>query len=189
MGRRGANDTALQRSERIMILGLDLSLTSSGWATDDGEGNIFTQPSDFDHPQARYEHILSVIINQLARSHVAAGMIEGYGFAKRSPHAHAQGELGGIVRHGLWKRNVPYIEVPPTSLKKFTTGKGNATKSDMISSVTLRTGKEWSGKGADDRVDAWALRQMALAALGAPEYDWPKTNLEALNKVDWSAVT
>jgi Holliday junction resolvasome RuvABC endonuclease subunit len=175
------------------VVGLDISLTSTGIATASGEYNVFTKPDAYDHPMERYHTIRNEIIARLQLDVIMATgdkpivLIEGYAFAKRSSHAHAQGELGGIVRSELWLRGYRYIEVPPTSLKKFTTGKGNANKNDMVSSVTLRTGREWSGKGADDRVDAWALRHMALAATsGDPDYDWPKINLEALEKIDWT---
>jgi crossover junction endodeoxyribonuclease RuvC len=177
------------------IVGLDISLTSTGIATWNGQHNVFSKPADFDHPMKRYEHIwdgiLEVLIDDLYHedSFTPLIVIEGYAFAKRSSHAHAQGELGGIVRLELFKRGMPYIEIPPTSLKKFTTGKGNANKSDMVSSITLRTGREWNGKGADDRADAWALRHMALAATDNPAYDWPKVNLEALEKIDWTPFT
>jgi len=173
------------------VVGLDISLTSTGIATWDGEYNVFTKPDDFEHPIDRYVFIrdgIFEIIQQDIWSEASQPLvlIEGYAFAKRSSHAHAQGELGGIVRLKLHELEIPYIEIPPTSLKKFTTGKGNANKNDMVSSVTLRTSRTWTGKGADDRVDAWGLRQMTLAALDSPQFDWPKANLEALEKIDWS---
>lgn len=174
------------------VVGLDISLTSTGIATWDGEYNVFTKPADFGHPMERYETIwagiLEVLVNDIyqqdQQEFVVA--IEGYAFAKRSSHAHAQGELGGIVRQQLFQRGVPYVEIPPTSLKKFTTGKGNASKTDMVVSVSLRTGRAWTGKGADDRVDAWALRQMTMAHLDNPDYDWPQAHRDALDKIDWS---
>lgn len=175
------------------LVGLDISLTSTGISTWAGESNVFTQPSEFSHPIDRYRFIRSSIAEVLSQDILHEGevpvvAIEGYAFSKRSSHAHAQGELGGIVRLWLRENSFPYVEVPPMNLKKFVTGKGNATKSDMVSSVTLRTGVEWAGKGSEDRVDAWGLRQMLLAHHDSPEYAWPAKNMEALDKIDWDAL-
>lgn len=172
------------------IIGLDVSLTSTGMATWDSESNVFTRPDQFPSSMERYDYILNMIMLEISSVWNDVGdppcvMIEGYAFAKRSSHAHAQGELGGIIRRELWMKEIPYVEVPPNNLKQFATGKGNASKADVISAVTLKTGREWIGKGAEDRVDAWVLRQMAKTNL-IPEYDWPKQNLKALEKVDFS---
>lgn len=175
-------------------VGIDLSLTSTGVATHLGQCNVFSAPGDFGHPMERYGYILDEILKVTdSVAHVQGGTlphvaIEGYAFAKRSSHAHAQGELGGIVRRGLWTAGIRWVEVPPTNLKKFITGKGNATKTDIVSAVTLKTGVEWSGKGADDRADAWGLRQMVLAHFNESEYSWPAKSLEALEKVAWGTL-
>jgi crossover junction endodeoxyribonuclease RuvC len=177
----------MMSKKHTQLVGLDISLTSTGIATEDGEFNVFTVPAKFDHPQARYDYILNEIVGHLAALPVVA--IEGYAFAKQSSHAHAQGELGGIVRRYLWQNRISFVEIPPTSLKKFVTGKGNSNKTDMVSSVTLRTGREWAGKGADDRVDAWGLRQMLMVAYhGKGDYDWHSKNLEALDKLDFTVL-
>ena len=47
----------------------------------------------------------------------AVVFIEGYAMSKQTSHAHAQGELGGILRLDLFERDIPFIEVPPTSLR------------------------------------------------------------------------
>jgi crossover junction endodeoxyribonuclease RuvC len=113
-------------------------------------------------------------------------VVEGYSFSSRNSQSHALGELGGVVRLALYEAGVAYIDVPPTSRAKFATGKGNASKNEVVSSISARTGIVWSGKGADDMCDAWVLRQMGLARLGESEYDWPVANMTALDKIDWS---
>ena len=37
-------------------------------------------------------------------------------------------ENAGLLKHYLWKRKYTYNVVPPTVIKKFATGKGNANK-------------------------------------------------------------
>jgi crossover junction endodeoxyribonuclease RuvC len=57
--------------------------------------------------------------------------IEGYAFGGQGAIFNL-GELGGILRLALYKRNIRTIEVPPAHLKKSLTGVGNAKKELMI---------------------------------------------------------
>ena len=115
-------------------------------------------------------------------------IIEGYSFASRNSQSHAAGELGGLVRWTLWKHGVGYVDVPPTSRAKFATGKGNAGKSEVVSSVSARTGIVWEGKGADDMCDAWILEEMGRTYIDSGRYDWPASHRSALDKIDWKAL-
>lgn len=66
--------------------------------------------------------------------------------------------VGTVIRSVLYQRQIPWVEVPPTVLKKWTTGKGNATKDQMAAAVKDR----WAYHSAShDIVDAFALAQMA----------------------------
>lgn len=166
------------------LLGLDLSLTSSGYAHNFKYGTITTK----EKAAKRLYIISSEIINICIQNNIEAVIIEGYSFASRNSQAHSIGELGGCVRMRLWENKIPYIEVPPTVRAKFATGKGNASKNEVISSVSAMTGIIFQGSGADDMCDAWILYQIGLAHMGQSEYNWPKPNLEALNKIDWSSL-
>ena len=104
--------------------------------------------------------------------------------AKRSSHAHAQGELGKGFSFIV---NIPYVEIP-TNRAKFATGKGNANKAEVVSHISAKTGIVWSGSGADDECDAWVLREMMLAKFGFSEYDWSADSMSALDKIDWSRL-
>lgn len=61
---------------------------------------------------------------------------------------------GTIIRDTLFQRGLSWYEIRPTSLKKWTTGKGNAKKPEMATSVKQRWGFE---SASDDIVDAYAL--------------------------------
>lgn len=115
-------------------------------------------------------------------------VIEGYAFASRNSHAHSIGELGGVLKLAALNHSVPVVIVPPTSRAKFATGKGNASKSEVVSAVSAKTGIVWQGKGADDKCDAWVLEEIGRVRIGAERFQWPKQNLEALEKVDFSAL-
>ena len=86
--------------------------------------------------------------------------MEGYSFASRHSQAHSIGELGGVIRLLLWESGIPYVLIPPTCRAKFATGKGNASKNEVVSAVSARTGIVWSNPGADDKCDAWILDEM-----------------------------
>lgn len=163
-------------------VGLDLSLTSTGYSCGETRETVSTKTKGAERlviVSERIMELLSVVSNP-------AVVIEGYSFASRNSQAHSIGELGGVVRVALWRAGVPYVEVPPTSRAKFATGKGNAAKGEVLSSISARTGIVWSGAGADDICDAFILEEMGLTHLGAPRWKWPAPNLSALEKIDWT---
>lgn len=67
------------------------------------------------------------------------------------------GELGGIVKlaHATVFGTDPTI-VPPTSLKKFVTGKGTASKDDVVKAVQSK----WSNDIKNNNIaDAYGLAE------------------------------
>lgn len=82
--------------------------------------------------------------------------IEGYAFG--SQMANMLGELGGMVKMTL--REVGYypLIVPPTTLKKYVTGKGQGvSKSQMM----LQVYKKWGAEFSDDNAaDSYALARL-----------------------------
>jgi len=167
------------------MMGLDLSLTSAGYSINGDTGTIAVKTKEAE----RLYEIREDIINLVKSYDVNAVVIEGYAFAARNSQSHKIGELGGVIRLALYEMEVPYIDVPPTCRAKFATGKGNSSKTEVVSAVSARTGIVWAGKGTDDMCDAWILEQMGLTALGSPQYDWPKSSTDALKTVDWSSLT
>jgi len=163
------------------LMGLDLSLTSTGYSINGKTGFIATKAKG---PE-RLTRISNEIIDIAYANPLDVVILEGYSFASRNSQAHSIGELGGVVRMRLWQSGIPYIEVPPTCRAKFATGKGNASKNEVISSISARTGIVWSGPGADDMCDAWILEQMGLAYIGESSYDWPELNMSSLKSINW----
>jgi Holliday junction resolvasome RuvABC endonuclease subunit len=171
-------------AQTMRILGLDLSLTSTGWATNGKTGSIAVKTKESQRLYDIRKEVNRIIVENQATSVV----IEGYAFAARNSQSHKIGELGGVIRLTLLELGIPHVDVPPTCRAKFATGRGNAAKTEVISAVSARTGIVWSGKGADDEVDAWLLEEMGWTALGMGHYDWPKASLDALKNVDWSPI-
>jgi crossover junction endodeoxyribonuclease RuvC len=84
--------------------------------------------------------------------------VEGYAFVRNLRSFVTLVEVGTVIRMTLRQVEVPWVEVPPTVLKKWTTGRGNAKKDDMALAVKQRWG---FSSHSHDIVDAFALAQMA----------------------------
>lgn len=167
-----------------VIFGLDLSLTSTGIS---GNGSTFIISTPAKGPE-RLHLIAEEICETLGMVEYPAVIVEGYSFASRNSQAHSIGELGGVVRVELWRRNIPYITVAPTARAKFATGRGNASKIEVTSAISARTGITWAGGGADDLCDAWILEEMGLVAIGKPRHDWPAVSKAVIESIDWTLL-
>ena len=73
-----------------------------------------------------------------------------------------------MIRLALIESEVPYVTIAPATLKKYATGKGNATKADMRMAWFQRTGEDVRD---DDAVDALWLRQIGPALRRCPRGD------------------
>jgi Holliday junction resolvasome RuvABC endonuclease subunit len=164
----------------VTILALDLSLTATGWAHDyDGKLQYGTQSTSHRGVDRLYDldYWLSCmtwgVLPDLA-------VIEGYSYAARGSALFQIAEWGGVARLNLFKDRTPYIEVPPAVLKKYATGRGNATKPDMRMALYKRSGLDVAD---DNAVDAIWLLAIGRELVGDPLWDMPKTHVEALKKV------
>lgn len=157
------------------ILGLDLSLTATGYAYNEEVVGVFRSKAK----GARRLAELQDAVRELAYE-VDIVVLEGYSYASTN-QGHQIGELGGVIRLALWRHRVPYVEVPPAKLKKFATGKGNADKDAVLAAAIRRFGFEGDDNNA---ADAWILRAMGLAEYSAwgsaTEYQQ-----EVLRSIEW----
>lgn len=84
---------------------------------------------------------------------------EGYSFGSNKSHHSAIIESGYEVRsHMVATVGGAIYEVPPTTLKKFACGKGNADKAAVVSAMTKLSKTEFRN---DNESDAYALARMA----------------------------
>jgi crossover junction endodeoxyribonuclease RuvC len=68
-------------------------------------------------------------------------------------------EIQASIKLEALKQKLSWYEVPPTVLKLWTAGKGNATKAEMATAVQSR----WNFMSqSDDVVDAYALAQIGV---------------------------
>lgn len=176
--------------EKPHVIGLDISLTGTGIADSTGQR----------HKVGR-DGLLKLPLHD--RADAIAALRDDICTVIWTPRPHlvvmescasAQAYGGAAERAGLWWMvvgvlrgyGIPVVEVPPSLLKKYATGKGNATKADMRMALYQRMGID---ERDDNKVDAAWLRAMGADHLGHPLASLSKTHRDALAKVTWPEVT
>lgn len=146
------------------ILAIDPSLRSLGYAFMDREGVRVgvIKPSDDLRGAARLEVHRYAVERLLDVAEPTFIVYEGYAMSRRANMAFSVGELGGVLKLLFHSRKLPVLIVPPTSLKMFATGKGNADKDQMRVAMGKHRGKFFK---SDDEADAYALLQFGRAFL------------------------
>jgi crossover junction endodeoxyribonuclease RuvC len=142
-----------------MILCLDLG-TTTGWATaNDGviySGSVNFKPSRFESHGIRYIKFKAFLDEHI--NHVSHLYYEEVRNHAGIDAAHMYGGYMATLQTWAIKRDIPYEGVPVGTIKKHLTGKGNASKEDMIAAVTLLG---FAPKD-DNQADALALCLYAL---------------------------
>ena len=178
---QGALDQVIAQARAPRIIGLDLSIAAPGFADVDGSTHTLKLAAKLG--DARLVEIARESVKIAMTTHpwrADLAVIEDL-----PTHAHGAGITGmvhGAVRAALIDALVPYVTVPPASLKKFGTGKGNADKTAMALAAFKRFGREFAD---DNQCDAFWLRAMGLAAYGHPLVELPAAQTETLAKVVW----
>lgn len=149
-----------------IILGVDPSWTGfamcagssvDGKDFDLEEQRISTEAKDWPSQYRRLDHIGEAFMNFVNNVFPAFVAIEGYAMGSKTRPQQA-GELGGHIRWLLAKADIPFIIVPPTTLKEFVLGSGKAKKELMM----MRAFKRWGHEAKDnDACDAHALMRLA----------------------------
>jgi crossover junction endodeoxyribonuclease RuvC len=165
----------------MRVMGVDTS-TKTGYVVLDDGGDVAIVGVLNHKPQAqrfaRFAHYAREVAELVDAYGVDLVIIEGYSFAGKFNNS-LQYELGACIRMRLWEQGITFIEVPPTSLKKFVSGKGNAKKDLMLLGVY----KRWEFDTEDDNeADAYGLAQFGRAMIGK-DTGVPLVNLTAVEKV------
>ncbi|WP_017435123.1 RuvC family protein [Saccharococcus caldoxylosilyticus] len=124
----------------------------------------------------RFIEIAKTVMSHITEHDVIC--IEGFSYGSRGAAVSVQYGIGWILRSELIKAGLSYFEVPPSSVKKFATGRGNAKKDEMVLPIYKRWGFEHN---SDNVRDAFVLAQIARALSGQVELT--KFQKEALNKI------
>ena len=172
----------------LAVVGLDLSLTSTGIARI-GEKTWADRIVPRVTSYQRMAFIVSAVADLVSDADlvVVEGPSFGSGANSRQAGHHERGGLWWLVTYRLWRKAVPFAVVPPATLKRYATGKGNATKDAVLAAAIRRyPAVEFDG---NDQADALVLAAMGADHHGRPIAPVPQANRAALGSVTWPAIT
>ena len=141
------------------VLSLDLG-TTTGWALKDQNNNIISgfisfKPQRFEGGGMRFLRFK----RWLEEIHATAGKIDVIYFEEVRRHlgvdaAHTYGGFLAILSTFANEREIPFSGIPVGTIKRFITGKGNASKDLMIAAVKERG---YNNIQDDNEADAIAI--------------------------------
>src|SRR5665213_1886746 len=103
-------------SNKNRILGLDLSLTGTGWCLNDKEtDSMGLIETDKMIGIPRIDHILVETMKLVDMDTLV--IVEDFSFGSKGSALFQIAGLGYVIRHSLWCKNIDFILVPPTVLK------------------------------------------------------------------------
>lgn len=148
------------------------------------EGTSSFAPAEYGKGGARLSRIYHYLLKFFGALHwdydIRGVAIEGYAPGAKF-NRELLGELGGVTRlavhDALHEICPPPLIVPPTSLKKFATGKGNVPKDNVMLAVFKKWGVEFK---SNDLADAYTVARVAYAADNGAELEYEKQVLAQL---------
>lgn len=81
----------------------------------------------------------AIVENEANKGHDVLVAIEGYSFGSTGMRLFQIAENTGLLKNMLWLKKLDFKVVPPTTVKKLATGKGNATKDLMVQEFKNQT--------------------------------------------------
>jgi len=163
----------------MIVMGIDPSLTSTGIIVLH-DGQIETAVTTKNRPELGtiervgeirrgINQIISNMTNFYKPEESQAPdliVIEGFSYGSKGRSVFDIAYLGWRIREELERLkntdSIPWIEVPPSQLKQFATGKGNANKEIILQQVYKRWGVEFSD---NNQADAYVLAKIGEAFL------------------------
>lgn len=152
---------------KMNVVGVDLSLTSTGVTTLTGDGVVdsYALPTTTKMgDQCRRQTIICEGVWEIVRrfewleGSVDLIMVEGYAMGVKSGQVFSLGELGGVFRNRFTCAGYQVAVIPPTSVKKFIGAGGGADKEKVKEALKGNYGIEFP---TTDQTDATCI---ALAA-------------------------
>jgi len=159
------------------VIGLDLSLTGTGVAaiavdTASLSTAVHASPppatENLTGHVARHRQLADGIVAQVVATDPILAVVEGLQFSvkMRDSSLTRRGFLWWAVIEGLCSAGVPVMEVTPQQIKQFATGKGNASKSEMVAAYAKAWPDAPLGRNVEDRADAAHAAALGSAWIG-----------------------
>lgn len=168
---------------RPLVIGLDLSLTSTGVAGEGWTDHIRPRTLRGD---GRLAYLENAVVTFIRSADMVAMEGPSYGHAALAGHEDLAG-LRVLVRRYCHRHRIPYAVVPPSSLKLYVTGRGNASKGEVRSAVADRYDVHTEGAARYDEADAYGVLAAALDWRGYALAPVPERNRTALDGCQWPA--
>lgn len=181
------------------VVGVDPSLTASGLARIDGRGialrEVGSQGKQLDDLATRttrlrgnVRRVLDFVLDGVDRQErgpLPVFAIEGPAFTTKG-HAHDRSGQWWLLVHLLSKEGI-VVEIPPSSLKLYATGRGSADK-DAVLAAAIRAFPDVD-VSTNNTADALWLAAMVRRQIGAPiEPSRSKVAVGALDRVRWPSA-
>lgn len=164
------------------VLGIDPSLTSTGVSYRRGNGKIqaYALGKKELKGMERIAFLRDSVHTYLVRNNPSLVVFEGYalGFRGKTNTIFDIGELGGVLKLLILERGIDILLTPPTSLKLFATGKGNADKNEVMLALREKLGVQFS---TSDQYDATGLLVMGEAYMQKKHVKLAAHEQKALN--------
>ena len=111
-------------------------------------------------------------------------VVEQPAYSQTGGSHHDRSGLWWLIVATLREWGFDVVEVTPGGVKKYATGKGNASKDQVLAAVVKRYPQ---ADITDNNIaDAWVLAAMGARALGYEVDSLPQVNLAAMDAVRWS---
>jgi Holliday junction resolvasome RuvABC endonuclease subunit len=156
-------------SHERKVVGLDLGTnTGYAWCTDDIPRIQFSgvqsfAPKRHEGGGMRFMRFSVWLEEFLAGDHVIVFYEEVIGAHKSTAAAHIYGGLLALLQQYCERREIPYLGLPVGTVKKFATGRGNASKNDMMAHAEVKFG---GSVKSHDQADALWILSLGLRELG-----------------------
>jgi crossover junction endodeoxyribonuclease RuvC len=176
----------------MRIIGLDLSLASTGIASYEATGavsarvwvdTVRTRAIPGDRAQfARLRQITTRVVDDAQFADLV--VVEGLSYASTTGQHLTRAGLWHLVMDGVDSYGIPWCEVSPGAVKRYATGNGGAAKDQVLAAVIRR----YPDVAVADNNQADAL---TIVAMAAHHYQCstlptvPQAHATALAKVDW----
>jgi hypothetical protein len=117
--------------DRCMLYYLSNNTRQQQLAAGCGVGNLIAEPyPEWNCEEERHEKLASWTYRIVQGC--SEVYLEGYAFATAAQAGvRSIAENTGLLKHKMWKNKISFKSYPPTVIKKFATGKGNANKEVM----------------------------------------------------------
>jgi len=165
------------------IVGLDLSMTCTGYARLDLEKDkltIFTIKTNAKKENIERCHYIAVTIRKAMQSNDLV-FIEDYAYGVRKASQLATlGELNGMVKYMMWKYTGRFtVPTPIGTWKKFLCNKGNLNKDGFKLEVFKKFNLDL---GTNDECAAIAICDFGACIAGVKERDFHKYELDKMKE-------